>query len=144
MAALLAASSLWWAMERSLLWRSAWLQAQMFRERILALPEAGSGLVIVNLPDSYGPEGLIWRPYVWRNGMPGIGRSFERVNTPGAPFTWEAGPVPVLPRDSIPARYPGAAIYEAVHSRQGSQVVFSLSRFEGADGSGRKHAFPAD
>ena len=130
LAALLAASSLWWAMERSLLWRSAWRQARILRERILALPESGSGLVIVNLPDSYGPEGLIWRPYVWRNGMPGIGRSFERVNTPGAPFTWEAGPVPVLPRESIPARYPGAAIYETVRLKCHSQISYGLTLFE--------------
>lgn len=144
LAALLAAVSLWWAMERSLLWRSAWRQARIVREQILALPDEGNGLVIVNLPDSYGPEGLIWRPYVWRNGMPGIGRSFERVNTPGCPFIWEKGPVPVLPRASILAQYRAAAIYEVVGLRQGSLIAFSLKRIDGARGPGPGDVITAD
>lgn len=129
LSAMLVTISLWWAIERSFLWRSAWQQAQMLRERILALPETGSELVIVNLPDCHGPDGMIWRPYVWRNGMPGFGRSFVRVYTPGCPFTWEHGPVLVLPRELIRPKYPTAMIYEVVQLQNQCQITYTVTNF---------------
>ena len=67
LAVILIGSHALWSVERAVLWKGAFREAQQIKS---ALEQAGgvpsdSPLVVVNLPDHYGPEGLIWRPYMW-------------------------------------------------------------------------------
>ena len=105
-----------WAHQRAELYLGAYGQSQAIYRVLAAIP-AGDGrlpLVVVDLPDSYGPPDLMWGPNMWRNGMPAFPREIIRVSTPECPFTWPGCGFPQLSRAAILARYQGHAIY-AVH-----------------------------
>ncbi|MBN2053721.1 hypothetical protein JW905_02285 [bacterium] len=111
----LVAMHLLWAVQRGCWWRNAFEQALEIKAAILTLPDTGAGLVIVNLTDHYGPPDLMSPPYVWRNGIRDIGRAIQRVQTPGAPNTWAAGPIPTLERARIAVEFAGYDLYEVRH-----------------------------
>ncbi len=73
-------------------------------------------IVVVNLPDLYGPENLIWRPYVWRNGLTAFNGEIIRVNTPCVPFTWDVSGVPVMARSDIRKQYPDHKLIEVTYA----------------------------
>ncbi len=94
-----------WAWQRAGLYDGAYRQSQAVWRAIEAIGprNAGTPLVVVNLPDSYGPPGLMWGPNMWRNGLPAFRGDLIRVNTPGCPLAWPASRIPELSR-----RDPGA------------------------------------
>ncbi len=101
------------AIQRSQLWFRSYRAASSLRAAIQSIRvPIGRDLVVVNLPDSFGPPNLIWRPFVWRNGLSTFGRDIKRVNTPGCPFTWSKALIPSVPRDQIVASHPGCEVFE--------------------------------
>ncbi len=49
------------------------------------LERHSSSVVILDFPDSYGPEEVIWRPYLWRCGKEIFGSQLRTKVTSGAP-----------------------------------------------------------
>jgi hypothetical protein len=113
---------------RALLWKGAYLEAVHVKSAIeaLAAGEPERELVVVNLPDRYGPPGLVWRPYVWRRGLSAIHARIVRVNTPGCPFTWAESGIPAMPRERIASEYRGRRICEVIDAEPGRWRVFAV------------------
>jgi len=132
------ASHIFFAIQRSRLWLGAYNSAMAVRDTItdIEVPD-GRELLIVNLPDQYGPPELTWRPFVWRNGSSSFGRPFVRVSTPDCSFSWKVGPIPVMKRQYITRMYPDATIYEVRYKTPGDWREFEVSPF---DSAGRKDA----
>jgi hypothetical protein len=109
-----------WSWQRADLWKTAYREAQAVRMAVDAAAPGDSRtpLVVVNLPDSYGPPGLMWRPYMWRNGLTAFGRQIIRVNTPGSPLGWAESGIAQVPREQIRSRYPDSVICEVMFSRE--------------------------
>ncbi len=94
--------SAFWVYDRSRLWKGAYEQAQEVKRQIETIPLGmNEKLLIVNLPDHYGPEDMAWPPFMWRHGISGFGRTFELVNTTGCPYTYERSGIPMMHRSSI-------------------------------------------
>jgi hypothetical protein len=119
-----------WAYERSRLWKGAYEQAQEVKRQIETIPlGVNAKLLIVNLPDRYGPEDLVWRPYMWLHGKSVFDRTFQRANTIGCPFIWDGSGIPIMNRSSIKRSYKGMTIYEVVYENAGDWKSFKLVPF---------------
>ena len=106
-----------WAVDRAALWKGAYREAQRVKAAIEAEMQNLPGpTVVVNLPDRYGPADMMWRPYVWRNGLIAFNGEITRVNTPGVPFTWDVSDTPVMERSDIRKRYPGYKLIEVTYA----------------------------
>lgn len=117
-----------WANRRAELWYEAYQAAMDVKSSIESLPPCPqSELVIVNLPDSYGAPNIMWRPYIWRNGLRAIPRTIVRINTHGCLFIWAGSDIPLIERSAITARYPHGCIYEFIDAFQGKRQVFELA-----------------
>lgn len=102
-----------WATERSQLWVGAYRAVRTLQTAINKIPDVGKDrLVVVNLPDSFGSPNMIWRPFVWRNGLSAFQRKIERVNTPYCPFISKEAPIRTMERNEIAACFPESDIYE--------------------------------
>jgi hypothetical protein len=105
-----------WAVDRAALWKGAYREAQRVKTAIEAqMQHLPDPTVVVNLPDRYGPKDLMWRPYVWRNGLSAFNGEIIRVNTPGVPFVWDASGIPVMARLDIHKKYPGYKLIEVTY-----------------------------
>lgn len=116
-----------WATERAVLWRGAYREAQRVRlaiEERMRSPQDTK--VVVNLPDRYGPPDMMWRPFVWRDGLGAISGRIIRVNTPDAPFTWRESGIPVMDRPDILRAYPRHDVMEVVYSAPGQWRSFAV------------------
>ena len=120
-----------WAYDRSRLWKGAYEQAQEVKRQIETIPLGmNEKLLIVNLPDHYGPEDMIWPPFMWRNGISVFDRTFELVNTTGCPYTYERSGIPIMDRSSIERSFKGMTIYEVVYEKAGDWKRFKVLPFE--------------
>ena len=119
---------------RALLWKGAYREALHVKDAIEAIAdgERGRELVVVNLPDRYGPAGLVWRPYLWRKGLSAIRARIVRVNTPGCPFTWADSGIPTLPPERIASEYGGRRICEVIYAEPGRWQVFAVVPWDAA------------
>jgi hypothetical protein len=100
------------AIQRSQLWASAYCAAKGLRTTIDSIHiSPKNDLVVVNLPDSFGPPNMIWRPFLWRNGITSFLKNFKRVNTPGCPFVWYGAQIPVVAQDQVASLHPNSEIY---------------------------------
>jgi hypothetical protein len=118
------------AEQRSRMWLGASRVADELREAIESAPVVpGRDLVIVNLPDSFGPADMIWRPFVWRNGLSCFRSAIKRVNTPDCPFVWREGPIPVMEREQIRSLLPNSDVYEVVRHPPDNWRHYRLSPF---------------
>ena len=121
-----------WAVDRAALWKGAYREAQRVKTAIEAQMRHRSGpIVVVNLPDRYGPENLIWRPYVWRNGLTAFNGEIIRVNTPCVPFTWDASGIPVMARSDIRKEYPDHKLIEVTYAEPHELETFRGSWHHG-------------
>lgn len=133
LAAALVTLSIVAAAERAAWFEGARREADATRAQIESLPASARPLVIVDLPDRYGPGRAILRPYVWRNGAAvAVGRPFTAVNVPGADFTWEESPIPLLARAAVRERFPEAAIFEFVPVVRPPRLTFPSELSGGA------------
>jgi len=124
-----------WAVDRAALWKGAYREAQRVKTAIEARMQHRSGLiVVVNLPDRYGPDNLMWKPYVWRNGLIAFHGEIIRVNTPGVPFTWDAADILVMARSDIRKAYPGHKLIEVTYAEPYDWRHFAIHDI-GVDGS---------
>jgi hypothetical protein len=120
-----------WAYDRSRLWKGAYEQAQEVKRQIETIPLGmNEKLLIVNLPDHYGPEDMIWPPFMWRHGISVFERTFELVNTIGCPYTYERSGIPFMDRSSIKRSFKGMTIYEVVYENSGDWKRFKVLPFE--------------
>jgi len=120
-----------WAYDRSRLWKGAYEQAQEVKRQIETIPLGmNEKLLIVNLPDHYGPEDMIWPPFMWRHGISVFERTFELVNTIGCPYTYERSGIPFMDRSSIKRSFKGMTIYEVVYEKAGDWKRFKVLPFE--------------
>jgi hypothetical protein len=124
----LAAINALWAVDRSILWKGAYREAVRVKEAVeaIAAREAEKPLVIVNLPDRYGPADLVWRPYVWRNGLAAIRAPIARVNTPDCPFNWIDSDIPAMAAGQIASKYAGQPICEVIYADPADWRVFAV------------------
>jgi hypothetical protein len=113
---------------RALLWKEAYLEAVHVKSALeaLAAGEPERELVVVNLPDRYGPPGLVWRPYVWRRGLSAFHARIVRVNTPGCPFTWAESGIPAMPPERIASEYRGRRICEVIYAEPNRWQAFAV------------------
>lgn len=124
----LAAAHLYASADQALLWRDSYRESQRLKGLIENAAEKSlRPIIVVNLPDQYGPEGRTWRPFMWRKGLSSFSRPIIRVNCGQTDFTWIDAPVPVLSRMEIRARYPDQDIYEASYSAPEEWRSFKLS-----------------
>lgn len=115
------------AIERSQLWTGAYRAAHTLQTAIEDVPDAGKDpLVVVNLPDSFGPPNMLWRPFVWRNGLSAFRRKIERVNTPHCAFIWPESPIRMVARNEIGGCFPERDIYEVTYLVPGDWRRLSL------------------
>jgi hypothetical protein len=107
-----------WSFDRALLWKGDYREAQRIKARLEALAAGAPDgqLVVVNLPDHYGPPDLLWKPTMWRNGVQAIRAQIHRVNTPDCPFSWVDSGIPTMSREAIAAQYPRQPICEVMWS----------------------------
>lgn len=127
LAILLVIASGFWSVQRALWWRGASDEAQRVKTEIESrLRDPSDAIVVVNLPDRYGPDDLVWMPYVWRNGTIAIRALMVRVNTPGVPFTWRDASVPVMSREEIARAYAGRQVLEVVYAQPGCWQRFAV------------------
>ena len=120
-----------WAWQRARLYQGAYRESQAIGRAIAAIPRGDlrTPLVVVNLPDSYGPPGLMWGPNMWRNGMSAFQRDIIRVNTPGCAFDWLGSGIPKLSRDEILARYRGHDVYAVSYDAESDWRHFKVERW---------------
>jgi len=126
-AAALVALNGFWAVNRALLWKGAFREAQSVKAAIegrMGTPRDTK--VVVNLPDSYGPQDLMWRPFVWRDGLSDFRARIIRVNTPHVPFTWREARIPVMTRDEICGAYSAFDILEVTYASSESWRRFQV------------------
>ncbi len=123
-----------WAWQRADLYQGAYRQSQaVWRTIEAAAPgDARTPLVVVDLPDSYGPPGLMWSPNMWRNGVSAFHRELIRVNTPGCPFAWPPSGIPELSRAEILARYRHSDVCAVSYAAEGDWRSFQVERWNAA------------
>ena len=123
-----------WTVERSNLWKDASEQALKVKSEIENIADVSAEeLIVVNLPESYGPEGMWWRPFVWQNGFPVVSRK-QRVNIPGTPYVRreeESGisGIRMMSRDEIISTFPAGHVYEVVYGKLGDWREFEVIPF---------------
>lgn len=137
MALALVTMSTVWGVHRAALWRGAYREAQRIKTEIeLRTQDQPAPTVVVNLPDRYGPENLMWRPYVWRNGLSAFKEEIIRVNTPGVPFVWDASGIPVMTRENVFRKYSGHRLIEVKYAEPRVWKHFAVGDFiERLDGA---------
>lgn len=133
--ALTACVTLIWGFQRSIQWAEAWEQSDAIRQQIESIPlEPGRQLVILNLPDTWGPASLAFNPFMWRNGYgTAFERSFEFYNTDDCTRPWTGGTVPVVGRSMVDSVFADAVVWEVVpddpvERRTFRVVPFGVSR----------------
>jgi len=123
-----------WTVERSNLWKDTYEQALKVKSEIENISDVSAEeLIVVNLPESYGPEGMWWRPFVWQNGFRVVSRK-QRVNIPGTPYVRreeESGinGIRMMSRDEIISSFPPGHVYEVVYSKPGDWREFKVIPF---------------
>lgn len=117
---------------RALLWKGAYQESNLIRISIdnLSAQARSRQVVVVNLPDRYGPKGMIWRPFMWRNGLSVFKESIARVNTNDAPFTWPEIWIPVLNRTEVFIKYPNLPVFEVAYNDVDSWSKFKVYKLE--------------
>lgn len=116
------------SINRALLWKGAFRESDRIRMSIdnFADQTHCKQLVVINLPDRYGPKGMMWRPYVWRNGLTAFNVQIARVNTNDAPFTWPEIWIPELNRKETFIKYPNLPVIEVAYNNSTSWKKFKL------------------
>lgn len=104
---------LFWTHQRTVLWKEAYVQAHAIDEELKTIAKKEKNdLLLVNLPDRYGPEGMIWLPFVWRCGYNQFPFTFDRINTPDCHNLHANSGWAIVPREEILDKYPEYAPYE--------------------------------
>ena len=106
------------AWDKKVEWELANVQTNRLREEIAALAVKSSDpLLIVNLPDRYGSEG-IWLPYMWRNGMSYFSIPFSCVFTPDCPNLYQGANMQILERPEILDLCSHHEVYEVIRVKE--------------------------
>lgn len=112
----LAVISLAMTFSQLVLWNRAYEASQgLLQEIATAKRESEKPLLLVNVPDVYGPQWLLFSPFTWRNGLESaLGFTPQRAYTPDSWFTdWPNKPGAfIAPMPEICARFPDNAVYE--------------------------------
>lgn len=115
--------------ERDVLWKKAFEQSQNISEAAKDILKHSSNLVVlVNIPDAYGPEKMPMRPQMWFSGFNQLFPDIKVVKARGCPFIWTRGTVP-FSRQEISDAYQGSTLYEAVYRSQNDWQEFKLIPF---------------
>jgi hypothetical protein len=129
-------SQFWSTYERAVLWVEADQQAHALMKEVVVLLSTfpSEKMVIVNVPEAYGPQQMPMRPQMWYCGFKEYlrGRNIDvaLVKTDDSPFVWERSP-DRLSRDAVAAAYPEKTLYEVVyHQERFTLVPFNQSAFE--------------
>lgn len=123
----LACAYFFWSSARISWWQGASEQAQQIYEQIEAVSGAeAKPIVVVNMPDRYGPEGMIWLPYLWRCGMAHFSKPFDLAYTMDCVHAPSDISALAAPRGTLARRYPDHALYEVVSRQQGDGQVLLL------------------
>lgn len=119
-----------WTSERLSLWIEASQKAEQLRQELSIIADSTQQpLVVLNLPDRYGPEQMIWLPYMWRFSKHMLSKDFIRMNTPDCPNLHQHQEVPVLDREAIAASHQNDLIYEIIYHNNGDFFYdFSLKK----------------
>lgn len=111
-----------WSHERVIWWVNASEQSQSIYVQIEAAAERElKPLAVINMPDRYGPEGIIWLPYLWRCGLVYFKNEFVQVYTYDCPHAPSKGLF--LPRELIAINYPEHVLYEVKHTDGGQALI---------------------
>lgn len=123
-----------WASFRLELWNEANIQAKTIREKISSLPSTEKPILIINLPDRYGPDGMIWLPYICRSETSFGKMDFEQVYTPDCPNLYQNRDIPLLSREEIESKYENYAIYELTYANPKSYKEYCLVEWQDKTG----------
>jgi len=108
-----ASTHLYWASTKAMLWRDAYTESQLVKSAIEQLAEKEKRpLVVINLPDRYGPPGLIWRPYMWRCGYKEIAAKMQPVRTRDNKDSASNQDIPLVDRKHVPSYFPDQVVVE--------------------------------
>lgn len=116
--------------ERDVLWKKAFEQSQHLSEatKEILIKHSSNLVVLVNIPDAYGPEKMPMRPQMWFSGFNQLFPDIKVVKARGCPFIWTRGTDP-FSRQEIFEAYQGSALYEAVYRSQNDWREFALIPF---------------
>jgi hypothetical protein len=119
-----------WTHYRIALWTEASRQAQFIREQVVTLAkDEDKPIILVDLPDRYGPEDMIWLPFIWQCGIVIFPFQFERVNTDNCSHLVSKSGYPILNPSEIMARYPEHAVYQVMHKNPGDYREYQVISF---------------
>lgn len=120
-AVILLSTQFWMTYERAQLWVEADHAAHALMEQTEALLSASNmanSLVIVNVPEAYGPPQMPMRPQLWYCGFKEYlsvkGWNVAFAKTDDSSFVWSKSSGR-LPRHTVAAMYPGVVLYEVVY-----------------------------
>jgi len=110
---LLLALELIFAYQRAVLWNGAYHQAQKLKTQVEEIAGTSNDpVVIVNLPEAYGPESLPMRPQMWYCGFDTLFPIIETAKTGHCPFLWRNSASD--DKQTLASQYPQKSIYEVI------------------------------
>lgn len=115
-------------LERAELWNLADREVRKLEDafRSLAMEDnSGKKLVLVNVPDAFGPESFPMRPQAWHSGLEAFIPQAVEIKVPGVPYIWADGGMR-LRRDEINEMFSREAVYEIVLEDGGKFGEFSI------------------
>lgn len=132
LAALLLLESVWMT-TRVELWKGAYQQAEWLKKEIehLASIETEKPLILVNLPEAYGPESLVMRPQIWFGGLNTFIPDMIALRMGRFPFVWQGGTTDkFLTKETIVFQYAEKPIYQIFYQNEGDWRSFKLERLQ--------------
>lgn len=119
----------YWMAERVGLWENAYQRAQQLRYQIQEIAVDQKALVVVNLPEAYGPENLAMRPQIWYGGLQVLIPNTIQVRTHNCPFVWKGGRN-LVERDQVASLFPEQTIWEVVYKNKNDWHDYTLKPFQ--------------
>lgn len=120
-----------WMTTRVELWKGAYQQAEWLKKEMehLASTETEKTLILINLPEAYGPESLAMRPQLWFGGLNTFIPDMVALRMGRFPFVWQGGTVDkFLTKETIVSQYAEKPIYQVVYQNEGDWRSFKLER----------------
>ena len=122
---------LYLAYTRASLWKQAYVESQnlKFQVETIALEAAVNPIIIVNMPDSYGPNDLAMRPQMWFCGLNALYPNIKIVKTSDCNYIWKPTAA-YHDRNSIVSKYNQNELYEVVYQTTDNWKSFALVPLE--------------
>jgi hypothetical protein len=119
--------------ERAHLWNLAYFESRKLLRDIeqIAAGDSPKKLLIVNLPDAFGPTTMSMRPQMWFSGFQSLFPDIKVLKTKDCPFVWHFGR-PVS-RSHIAANYSDHQIYEVVLDPASDQFHYQIISYSDSE-----------